>query len=131
VRISRKALCRNSTASTAIAQRLAMLTERIAEGVSAIGVSVPERRVRAPHLLSLGFKKLAFSVAHRASLGWAQKLALPTPRSNLEKVEVVAEDGILAFGCPTRDALCSLPIGTETGSQELGGKRVPKSRQQP
>jgi selenocysteine lyase/cysteine desulfurase len=33
-----------------------MLTERIAEGVRGIGVSVPERRVRAPHILSLGFK---------------------------------------------------------------------------
>jgi selenocysteine lyase/cysteine desulfurase len=33
-----------------------MLTERIAEGVRDIGVSVPERRVRAPHILSLSFK---------------------------------------------------------------------------
>ncbi len=40
----------------AIAQRLLMLTERIAEGVRGLGVSVPERRVRAPHILSLGFK---------------------------------------------------------------------------
>jgi selenocysteine lyase/cysteine desulfurase len=40
----------------AITQRLLMLTERIADGVSDIGVSVPERRVRAPHVLSLGFK---------------------------------------------------------------------------
>src|SRR2546423_6427281 len=40
----------------AVAQRLAMLTERIAEGVKEFGVSVPGHRVRAPHILSLGFK---------------------------------------------------------------------------
>jgi selenocysteine lyase/cysteine desulfurase len=40
----------------AIAERLLMLTERIAEGVRNIGVSVPERHIRAPHILSLGFK---------------------------------------------------------------------------
>ena len=40
----------------AVVQRLLMLTERIAEGVREIGVSVPQRRVRAPHILSLGFK---------------------------------------------------------------------------
>jgi selenocysteine lyase/cysteine desulfurase len=39
-----------------VAQRLLMLTERIAEGVRGVGVSVPERRVRAPHILSLSFK---------------------------------------------------------------------------
>ena len=33
-----------------------MLTERIAEGVRGIGVSIPEPRVRAPHILSLGFE---------------------------------------------------------------------------
>jgi len=42
--------------AAALVQRLQMLTERIAEGVRGIGVSVPERRVRAPHILSLGFK---------------------------------------------------------------------------
>jgi len=42
--------------AAAVVQRLLMLTERIAEGVRGIGVSVPERRVRAPHILSLGFK---------------------------------------------------------------------------
>jgi selenocysteine lyase/cysteine desulfurase len=42
--------------AAAIAQRLRMLTDRIAEGVRGFGVSVPERRVRAPHILSLGFK---------------------------------------------------------------------------
>jgi selenocysteine lyase/cysteine desulfurase len=40
----------------AIAQRLLMLTERIADGVRGLRVSVPERRVRAPHILSLGFR---------------------------------------------------------------------------
>ena len=41
--------------AAAVAQRLQMLTDRIADGVREIGVSVPERRVRAPHVLSLGF----------------------------------------------------------------------------
>jgi selenocysteine lyase/cysteine desulfurase len=43
--------------ASAVAQRLLMLTERIAEGVRGFGVSVPERRLRAPHILSLGFEK--------------------------------------------------------------------------
>jgi selenocysteine lyase/cysteine desulfurase len=42
--------------AAAIAQRLAMLTERIAEGVRGFDVSMPERRLRAPHILCLGFK---------------------------------------------------------------------------
>jgi selenocysteine lyase/cysteine desulfurase len=42
--------------TSAVAQRLKMLTERIAEGLHGIGVSVPESRVRAPHILSIGFK---------------------------------------------------------------------------
>jgi selenocysteine lyase/cysteine desulfurase len=42
--------------AAAIAQRLAMLTERIAEGVRGLGIDVPERRFRAPHILCLGFK---------------------------------------------------------------------------
>ena len=42
--------------AAAVVQRLAMLTERIADGVRGIGVSVPEPRVRAPHILSLAFK---------------------------------------------------------------------------
>ena len=42
--------------AAAIAQRLSMLTERIADGVRGLGVGVPERHVRAPHILSLGFK---------------------------------------------------------------------------
>jgi selenocysteine lyase/cysteine desulfurase len=40
----------------AVAQRLLMLTERIAEGLHGTRVSVPERRIRAPHILGLGFK---------------------------------------------------------------------------
>jgi len=40
----------------AVAERLEMLTERIAEGVRGIGFSVPEPRLRAPHILSLAFK---------------------------------------------------------------------------
>jgi selenocysteine lyase/cysteine desulfurase len=40
----------------AIVQRLAMLTERIAQAVRGIGVRVPEPHLRAPHILSLAFK---------------------------------------------------------------------------
>jgi selenocysteine lyase/cysteine desulfurase len=40
----------------AIAQRLAMLTGRIEDGVRSLGASVLERRLRAPHILCLGFK---------------------------------------------------------------------------
>jgi len=40
----------------AIAERLAMLTERIAQGVRGIGVHVPESHLRAPHIVSLAFK---------------------------------------------------------------------------
>ena len=43
--------------AAAVAQRLQMLTERIAEGVRGIGVSVAERHLRAPHILCLGFKE--------------------------------------------------------------------------
>jgi selenocysteine lyase/cysteine desulfurase len=42
--------------ASAVAQRLLMLTERIAEGLRGFGVSVPERSLRAPHILSLGFE---------------------------------------------------------------------------
>src|SRR6266853_301195 len=42
--------------ASAVVQRLLMLTERIAEGLRGFGVSVPERRLRAPHILSLGFE---------------------------------------------------------------------------
>jgi selenocysteine lyase/cysteine desulfurase len=40
----------------AIVQRLSNLTERIAEGVRGLGLGVPDRNVRAPHILSLSFK---------------------------------------------------------------------------
>ena len=42
--------------SEAIIGRLAMLTERLAEGVRNTGALVPEARVRAPHILSLAFR---------------------------------------------------------------------------
>jgi selenocysteine lyase/cysteine desulfurase len=42
--------------AAAVAQRLQMLTDRIAEGVRGFGVSMPDRSVRAPHILCLGFK---------------------------------------------------------------------------
>jgi selenocysteine lyase/cysteine desulfurase len=40
----------------AIAERLAMLTGRIEDSVRSLGARVLERRVRAPHILCLGFK---------------------------------------------------------------------------
>jgi selenocysteine lyase/cysteine desulfurase len=46
--------------ASAVVQRLLMLTERIAEGLRGFGVSVPERRLRAPHILSLSFKSVGF-----------------------------------------------------------------------
>jgi selenocysteine lyase/cysteine desulfurase len=42
--------------AAAVAQRLAMLTARIAEGVHGLGVSVLKSSLRAPHILSLGFR---------------------------------------------------------------------------
>jgi selenocysteine lyase/cysteine desulfurase len=42
--------------ATAIAQRLAMLTERIAAGVRGLGVRMPAPHLRAPHILSLAFE---------------------------------------------------------------------------
>jgi len=41
--------------AAAIVERLAMLTARLAEGLHDAGVAVPDIRVRAPHILSLGF----------------------------------------------------------------------------
>ncbi|WP_338690857.1 aminotransferase class V-fold PLP-dependent enzyme [Bradyrhizobium sp. 26S5] len=40
--------------AAAVSTRLAMLTERIADGVRDLGLDVPARSVRAPHILSLG-----------------------------------------------------------------------------
>jgi selenocysteine lyase/cysteine desulfurase len=42
--------------AAAISERLAMLTERIAEGVQDLGVGVPPRHLRTPHILSLSFR---------------------------------------------------------------------------
>lgn len=42
--------------AAAVAQRLAMLTDRIADGARDLGITMREHRVRAPHILSLGFK---------------------------------------------------------------------------
>jgi selenocysteine lyase/cysteine desulfurase len=42
--------------AAAVERRLEMLTERIADGVRGPGVGVPERHVRAPHILSLAFE---------------------------------------------------------------------------
>ncbi len=41
--------------AAAIAERIGTITQRIADGVRELGVAVPERRLRAPHILSLGF----------------------------------------------------------------------------
>jgi selenocysteine lyase/cysteine desulfurase len=41
----------------AVAQRVSMLTARIAEGVRGLGLNVPKAQLRAPHILSLGFKE--------------------------------------------------------------------------
>ena len=40
----------------AVVQRIAMLTDQIAEGVRSLGVSMPDAGLRAPHILSLAFK---------------------------------------------------------------------------
>src|SRR5262249_21602371 len=39
----------------AVAERLAMLTARLADGLRVRNLEVPDARVRAPHILSLGF----------------------------------------------------------------------------
>jgi len=45
-----------SWGAQAVAQRLAALTRRIADGLAGVNsVRIPEERVRAPHVLSLGF----------------------------------------------------------------------------
>jgi selenocysteine lyase/cysteine desulfurase len=41
----------------AIAERLAMLTDRIADGLKGARVRMPDRHLRAPHILSLGFEE--------------------------------------------------------------------------
>lgn len=42
--------------AVAVSQRLAMLTDRIADGVHGLGVGMPARQLRAPHILCLHFK---------------------------------------------------------------------------
>jgi selenocysteine lyase/cysteine desulfurase len=42
--------------AAAVTQRLQMLTERIAAGLHGSSVNLPDPRLRAPHILSLGFK---------------------------------------------------------------------------
>jgi selenocysteine lyase/cysteine desulfurase len=46
--------------TAAITQRLAMLTERIADGVRDLAVATPARPLRAPHILSLDFRRPGF-----------------------------------------------------------------------
>jgi selenocysteine lyase/cysteine desulfurase len=41
--------------AAAVVERLAALTRHIAEGVAGLPISVPDERLRAPHILSLGF----------------------------------------------------------------------------
>jgi selenocysteine lyase/cysteine desulfurase len=41
--------------SAAVVERLAMLTARLADGLHGLDVVIPETRVRAPHILCLGF----------------------------------------------------------------------------
>jgi selenocysteine lyase/cysteine desulfurase len=43
--------------ASAVVQRLLMLTERIAASLHGIGISLPEAGLRAPHILSLGFRQ--------------------------------------------------------------------------
>ena len=43
--------------SAAIAQRLAMLTGRLADGLSAADVRFPQTHLRAPHILSVSFPR--------------------------------------------------------------------------
>jgi selenocysteine lyase/cysteine desulfurase len=42
--------------AAAVVERIAMLTTRIADRVRDLGVSMPDARLRAPHILSLAFK---------------------------------------------------------------------------
>ena len=42
--------------NSAIVERLSMLTGRLADGLRDTGVVIAEKRVRAPHILSLGFR---------------------------------------------------------------------------
>jgi selenocysteine lyase/cysteine desulfurase len=54
--------------AAAVAQRLAMLTERLAEGLRGIGLAVPDGKLRAPHILSLSFEALGLEGGMPAAL---------------------------------------------------------------
>ena len=43
--------------TAAVVARLAMLTQRLSEGLQGLSVTIPETRVRAPHVLCLGFPR--------------------------------------------------------------------------
>jgi|SRR5581483_9974961 len=43
--------------SSAVVERLSMLTARLADGLGGLDIVIPETRVRAPHILSLGFPR--------------------------------------------------------------------------
>ena len=43
--------------SAAVSERLEMLTDRLADGLRNSGAQVPEKRLRAPHILSLNFPR--------------------------------------------------------------------------
>jgi selenocysteine lyase/cysteine desulfurase len=46
-----------SWGNDAIVGRLSMLTERLADGLGNLGVDIPDAKVRAPHIVSVGFPK--------------------------------------------------------------------------
>ena len=54
--------------AAAVARRLAMLTERLAEGLRGIGLAVPDGKLRAPHILSLSFEALGLEGGMPAAL---------------------------------------------------------------
>lgn len=43
--------------SDAVVGRLSMLTERLSDGLANLDIRIPDRKLRAPHILSLGFPK--------------------------------------------------------------------------
>jgi len=54
--------------AAAVARRLAMLTERLAEGLRGIGLAVADGKLRAPHILSLSFEALGLEGGMPAAL---------------------------------------------------------------
>ncbi|MBR1124332.1 aminotransferase class V-fold PLP-dependent enzyme [Bradyrhizobium lablabi] len=59
-----------------IAERIAMLTDRIAEGVREFGVHIPARQLCSPHILSLGLKNVDAKALVDALAGNAIYVAL-------------------------------------------------------